>query len=941
MATGALNLPTLVQKIRLDADTAGAEKDVQSGMARVGGAMTAVGKKATLGLTVPIVAFGAAGVKSAAQVETGLREVNTLFGLTGKAAEENFSDLQGLVQGLSKDVGIAQDVLTQGLYNAISAGVPKDNAFEFMQIASKASVAGVTDVNTAVDGLTSIINAFGLDMADAESVADSMFAAVQGGKTTFEELSASIFNIAPAAAASKVSMQEVNAAIATLTASGTPTAVATTQLRAALTGLQRPSEDLDKAFQAVGYSSAQAALEEKGLAFALGVVKDASKGNNGELTKLLGSVEAVSAANVIAGTSVEKMTAEMERQANAAGATETAFDEMEKSNSRKLERLKVTFQNISIAIGNALLPIAGAIADKLQIVLDAFTKLSPGMQKVAGVALAVAAAAGPLLIIFGKLSTALSAVKLAVGGASVMGLGAALPIIAAVAGAGFLVYKNWDKIAPVLETVKDVAGQLFGVLFKGDFTGGPLAEDSKIVDMAFRLRDAAFEAAGIARQLFDVLFKGDFKGGPLSEDSPIIDGAFKIRDAAFKAADVFKEDVLPVLEKVAGFIKDNAKPILIGLGVAFAAITAPVTTAVAAIVLAYTRFSAFRSVVQGVVSFIVGTVVPAIISFASAVGEQIGNLVAYFQKIAPDVKEALGHVLAVIKAAMGFVREVIGVALDVFAALWRAWGDDLLNIVGTIFSTVQEYVNAALDIVRGVIQTVLALINGDWGKAWDGILTILRGAWDAVFAIIRGAKDIVVSILGGIVSTFGEIFRPVGNFLHTWIVQPFQGVLDWIGRAPGTISRLATGMFDGIKEAFKSAINFVIRGWNNLDFTIRKFDPPGPGPTFGPWTIGVPDIKPLALGGRSIAGQPFLAGEKGAEIVDMGYSGSAQVLNANRSERLLRQIAGGVGQGGGGDVFTAKIETVDRRSGEQLGRDLAWGWSSARGRPIDYETVGA
>jgi len=941
MATGALNLPTLVQKIRLDADTKGAEGEVKSGLDRVGGAMVGVGKKATLGLTVPIVAFGAAGLKSASQVETGLREVNTLFGLTGKAAEQNFGELQDLVQGLSADVGIAQDVLTQGLYNAISAGVPKDNAFEFMQIASKASVAGVTDVNTAVDGLTSIINAFGLDMSDAEGVADSMFAAVQGGKTTFEELSASIFNIAPAAAASKVSMQEVNAAIATLTASGTPTAVATTQLRAALTGLQRPSEDLDKAFQKVGFASAQAALEEKGLAFALGVVKDASQGNNGTLTELLGSVEAVSAANVIAGTSVDKMTSEMERQANAAGATETAFTEMEKSNSRKMERLKVTFQNISIAIGNALLPVAGAIADKLQIIADGFSKLSPEMQKVAGIALAVTAAAGPMLIIFGKLAQAFSAVKALMAAGGILGLGPAIPIIAAVAAGGFLIYKNWDKVKPVLESVAGVAKQLFDILFRGDFKGGPLAEDSKIVDQAFKLRDAAFEAAAIAKQLFDVLFKGDFKGGPLSEDSPVIDGAFKIRDAAFKAADVFKTDVLPILEKVAGFIKDNAKPILIGLGVVIAGLVAPIATSVAAFVLAYQKIETFRNVVNSVVSFIVGTVVPALVNFASAVAENVGKLIAYFQKIAPDVKEALGHVVAVIQVVMGIVRTIIETVLGVVAALWRAWGDDIWSIVQAIFKGIQEFINATLDVIRGIIQTVLAVINGDWGKAWDGVLTILRGVWDAMFGVIRAAASTIASLLGGIVSTFGEVFRPVGNFLHTWVVTPIENLVGFISKLPGRISSAASGAFNGLREAFKSAVNFIIQGWNRLEFKIPGFDPPGPGPKFSGFTIGTPKIRELALGGRSVAGQPFIAGEGGrTELVDPGFSGSAQVLNANRTERLLRQIAGNGAGGQAGNLFQAKIETVDRRSGEQLGRDLAWGWASAQGQPLDYESAG-
>lgn len=897
---GALDLPTLIQKVRLDADTAGAEKKVQGGLNRIGGAMTNVGKKATLGLTLPIVAFGVAGVKSASQVETGLREVNTLFGLTGKAAEQNFGELQGLVQGLSNDVGIAQDVLTKGLYNAISAGVPKDNAFEFMKIASEASVAGVTDVNTAVDGLTSVINAFGLDMSDAEKVSDSMFAAVQGGKTTFEELSASIFNIAPAAAASKVSMEEVNAAIATLTASGTPTSVATTQLRAALTGLQRPSEKLDKAFQAVGFESAQMALEQKGLAFALDVVKDASAGNNGALTEMLGSVEAVAAANVIAGTSAEKMAAEMDRQANAAGATSTAFDEMEKSNSRKMERLKVTFQNLSIAIGNALLPIVGAIGDKLQGVLDAFTKLSPGMQKVAGAALAIVAAAGPMLIIFGKLLQSFSAIKAAIGGASLLGMGPLLPVVLALGAAGFVVWKNWDKVRPtfekIVEVVKTAASVFVSAFQDPDITStGWIGTIEKI--------------ASITRGVFDELARG----------WKTLTTGFTEDDAATpleKIALVIRNDVLPIVSAVVDFLGRHWKPIVIG---AFIALAGPVTATIALFVVLYKRFEVVRRVVGAVARFLVRTVAPAVVSFAKTVGQWIGNVVDYFREIAPDVKEAMGHVLVVLKAVFDVIREVIQVALGVLAAIWRAWGDDIWNIVKALWKTIEEVIRGALGIVKGIIKTVLAVINGDWGKAWDGIKQIVDGVWDAIFGIVRGAKNILESIFGGIASTISEVWR---------------------------------GLWDGIKDAASAAwrfiaekvINPLLEGINTVIEGVNKITVVGPDipkislievarerPTRTEFHVGG-NIVARQGGGSIDAGQFGFTGEGGPELEFRRHPSA--ILSASRLEGLMRQLVeAGPASGGAGDVIHATIETVDRPTGEQLGRDMAWGLSQARHRP--------
>ena len=37
-----------------------------------------------------------------------------------------------------------------------------------------------------------------------------------------------------------------------------------------------------------------------------------------------------------------------------------------------------------------------------------------------------------------------------------------------------------------------------------------------------------------------------------------------------------------------------------------------------------------------------------------------------------------------------------------------------------------------MNVIRGIIQVVTALIHGDWGKAWNGIKLIFSGAWKAI-----------------------------------------------------------------------------------------------------------------------------------------------------------------------------------------------------------------
>ncbi|QJD49608.1 tail length tape measure protein [Gordonia phage Secretariat] len=89
-------------------------------------------------------------------------------------------------------------------------------------------------------------------------------------------------------------------------------------------------------------------------------------------------------------------------------------------------------------------------------------------------------------------------------------------------------------IAALLGHFGDLGGvisQVYGILAKGDFRGGPFDEDSKIVDVLFKIREGIEWVTGAMSQFWNVMTKGDFVGGgPFEEDSPLISGLFKFRD---------------------------------------------------------------------------------------------------------------------------------------------------------------------------------------------------------------------------------------------------------------------------------------------------------------------------------------------------------------------------------------------------------------------------
>ena len=368
-------------QIVINADDKASQKigKIRKALGGLGKAAKLAGKALKLAAKGAVAVGGAmaAAVHQAGKFEKGMREVNTLVNL----GDKEFKGLTDQMLELSKQTGVATTELTKGLYQAISAGVPADNALDFMTIASKAAIGGVTEVDTAIDGLTTVINAFGLEASDAEAVADVMFTTVKLGKTNMEQLSTAMFQAAPLAASLGLGIEDVAGATATLTKSGVPTTVAMTQIRAAMVALTKPSADMQKLFGKMGVESGKAALETFGFQGTLEKLMEVTGGSEQALVKAMGRVEGFSAVLGLTGKNAAVAQADLAAMGNAGGATQTAFEEMNKSFETTFGILK---NKISVELqktGLRLIPKLIPIVEKLSKAYDDWTETSEMLRK--------------------------------------------------------------------------------------------------------------------------------------------------------------------------------------------------------------------------------------------------------------------------------------------------------------------------------------------------------------------------------------------------------------------------------------------------------------------------------------------------------------------------------------------------------------------------------
>lgn len=369
--------------------------------------LESAGDTLTRNVTLPLVGIATASVTMAMSFEESFAKVSTMFG----GVQVDTENLKDKILELSDATGVSANELNDGLYNALSAGIPvtedMGSAMEFLTTATQLSKAGFATSAQSVDILTSAINAYGLEASDATRISDILMQAQNSGKLTIGELASVLGNIIPTASAANVNIENVASAMAHMTANGIPTAQAATKLNAMLGELSTTGSKTDKVLrEQTGKSFAQLSDEGVNLADVLAIVEANANENNLTLKDMFGSTEAGTAALSIAKDAGEGYKDILDKMGDSAGNTASAFDIMNNTPMNKMKRELESLKNAGIELGTELIPVVLDIVDSLGDMLRWFKELDPETQNLIIKGALLAGALGPTAKVLGMLGQA-------------------------------------------------------------------------------------------------------------------------------------------------------------------------------------------------------------------------------------------------------------------------------------------------------------------------------------------------------------------------------------------------------------------------------------------------------------------------------------------------------------------------------------------------------
>lgn len=308
--------------------------------------------------------------RSAAEFESGIAKVSTI----ADTSRVSLSTIEADIMSLSRKTGQSAGDITEASYQAMSASVDTASAVKFVDEANKLAVGGFTQQATAADVLTTAINAYGLQVAEATRLSDMLIMTQNLGKTTVDELAQNMGRVIPLASAYNVEMDNLSAAYAEMTKNGIATAESTTYIKSMLNELGSSGSEVSKVLtEQTGQSFAQLMQNGYSLGDVLQVLGQSVDGNTTAFNNLWGSQEAGIGALSLFNSGAAAFNGTLREMQGSAGATEKAYSAMTDTTEFASQRMSNSFSNLKLTVGGQLNPVMEELYNKTADIVDSFT----------------------------------------------------------------------------------------------------------------------------------------------------------------------------------------------------------------------------------------------------------------------------------------------------------------------------------------------------------------------------------------------------------------------------------------------------------------------------------------------------------------------------------------------------------------------------------------
>ena len=744
-------------------------------------------------------------------------EFQTAMAKVGTIADTNtvpLSKMQKEIINLSNALGVNASTVAEDVYNAISAGQDTANAVGFVEQATKLAKGGFAETGQALDVLTTILNAYGLESSKTEQVSNMLIATQNRGKVTVAELSSVMGKVIPTANANNVALEQLCAGYSIMTARGIAAAETTTYMNSMLNELGKSGTTANKALkQAAGASFSELMAQGKSLADVLEILQGEANRSGKTLADMFGSAEAGKAAISLMSNGVAGFNDEVSAMVNSTGAAQAAYQKMTETTEEKIKKAKTTLSNLGIVLGDTFLPYVTTAAEKLSVLITNFSawaqenpKLLSTLVKVGGAVLGLKAAGQAAKIGFLELNGARLTIQKGFEGIrtifnlaridsagfsgtlkgvakSITGYFGNIGSAAGGAGRAFTQLFSGTKIGNLFSGIGGAAGGLFSKAFSGI---GGLATGAAGKVTGIFARAGSKIAAGPLGKIGGVVGKGFSKlttmiaplqklggailgpfGGIAGKILPVV-GVIGLIIAAVQIFRDHLDDIRAGVEKVFGpagvAVFDNIVGVITNIGNTIKGIFSDGNLASA------------REFINGIFGEQGVAVFDTFVSIMQTVGGVIGQFISFIDtSVKPIIEELFAFIVTTVlpQIAQTFVEwgptitgviqsiwEIFQTVATAVMGIIQALMPTIQSLIGTYLEAIRSVIGGVLTAIQGLLNVFAGIFTGDWSRVWEGVKGIFSGVWEAIKGIAKGAMNGIIDIINGLIGGLNKLKIP-------------------------------------------------------------------------------------------------------------------------------------------------------------------------------------
>lgn len=178
----------------------------------------------------------------------------------------------------------------------------------------------------------------------------------------------------------------------------------------------------------------------------------------------------------------------------------------------------------------------------------------------------------------------------------------------------------------------------------------------------------------------------------------------------------------------------------------------------------------------------VGLVIAAVVGLVVAFQTNFAGVRDIITSTWDDIKESFSGWIADTQAWMKENQDIILPAWEFIKGTLAIILHALAEVVKWAWGVIKSVISVVLQAIRSVIQFTLAVIHGDWRRAWSAIADFLVNVWQNI-------QLIVLKTLRGLLSIIGEFVHQAGRlFGQEW------GLKSWVGAFDSRIAEIEDAM---------------------------------------------------------------------------------------------------------------------------------------------------